>query len=397
MERYNYISYLIDGTKIENYEFAEDLDDLYYKLYSRGEYLDKVIEKKQILNMKVKLKSHELSDFCRQLGTMLKSGVSVTQALKIIEETCVLKKEIKLIYHQLSIDVNTGIALSNAMLRTSAFPYLLVNIIKSSEENATIDSVLLKMAKYYDNDTKIGSKIKGAMIYPTMLLCVTIIAIIAIFNFILPQFLGILEGLTELPLLTKIVMKISSIFVSYGIFIIIGIVGFIVFCMMLKQVPSVKYKIDKLKLKLPYVKGLLSNIYTYRFASTLSSMYFGGISIVYGVNLSATTINNKYLENQLILTVDNLAKGSSLSEALSPVDGLHKKLAASLRVGEETGQLDELLASLAESLEIEANNSIDKLISLLEPITIVFLGITILPIVLSVILPMLKMYSSIGV
>lgn len=397
MERYDYISYLLDNTKIESYEFAEDTNDLYYKLYNRGEYLEKIVNKKQILNMKIKLKSNELSDFCRQLGTMLKSGVSVIQALKIIEETCVLKKEIKLIYHQLYIDVNTGIALSSAMLKTNAFPSLLINIIKSSEENATIDSVLLKMAKYYDNDTKISSKIKGALIYPTLLLCVTIIAVIAIFNFILPNFLGVLEGLTELPLITKIIMKISSIFVSYGVFIIIGIVGFIVLCFILKQVPSIKYKIDKMKLKLPYVKDLLSNIYTYRFASTLSSMYFGGISIVYGVSLSLTTINNTYLESQLKLTVENLAMGSSISEALSPIDGLHKKLSASLRVGEETGQLDELLLSLAESLEIEANNSIDKLISLLEPITIVFLGMTILPIILSVILPMLKMYSSIGV
>lgn len=396
MKKFEYISYLLNGKVIHNTEFAESLDDLCIRLYSRGEYLDRIVNSNSILNTKVKLKSKDLSDFCRELGTMLQSGVSVLRALEIVEETCVSKKDIKLIYHSIYLDVSSGVALSSSMLRTDAFPLLLINIIKASEANATLDTVLLKMARYYDNDTRISNKIKGAMIYPSLLFSVTILAIIGIFNFVLPNFLSVLSGLTELPLLTRIVMKISEIFMKYGFFIAIGIVFFGVCLVGIYSISGVRYNVDKFKLKIPYVGKLLRNIYTYRFASTLSSMYLGGISIVHGVNLSSTTINNSYIENQLLLTSESISMGNSLSEALTTVNGFHPKLASSLRVGEETGKLDELLSSLSSSLEIEANESIDRLIALMEPLTIVLLGILILPVVLSVILPMLKMYQSVG-
>lgn len=397
MKKFEYFSYRLNGDKIHNTEFAEDLDDLILRLYNRGEYLDRVITSKSLLNMKIKLKSKDLADFCLQLGTMLKSGVSVLKSLEIIEETCILKKDIKLIYHTIYLDINSGVSLSNALLKTDAFPLLLINVIKASEENATLDEVLLKMSKYYENDTRISNKIKSAMIYPALLLCVTIVAIIGIFNFILPSFLNVLEGLTELPLLTKIVMSISKVFMQYGLFIILGIIGFIVCCIGLLKLSIVRYSLDRFKLQIPYVGKLLSSIYTYRFASTLSSMYLGGVSIVEGVNLSATTINNRYIESQLWMSTENLSMGTSLSESLMAVDGFHKKFSASIKVGEETGKLDELLLSLASTLETEANESIDRLISLLEPLTIIFLGILILPVILSVIFPMLKMYSSVGV
>lgn len=341
-----------------------------------------------------KLKANELSELCRELASLLGSGVSVVRSFTIISGRDIEPK-LKKAYTNITTQIKRGVPLSDAMeMQGRMFPEMLINMIRAGEESGRIDQTFEKMAAHYEKEYRLNGAVKSAMTYPIILLVLIVVVMMALFTFVLPTFFELFEDM-EVPLITQIVMNISTfirenlIIVSLIAVISVMIIGFIA------QLYPVKYVLDKFTVKVPKISPLIKIIHTARFGRTLASLYASGINIVDCLNISKNTITNYYIREQFDDAIKNVRAGNTLSETLKGIDGFDIKLSQTVEVGEETGQLDRMLNSTADSYEYESQAAINKLITILQPVMIVILAGLVLVVIGSVMLPIFSMYSNI--
>lgn len=341
-----------------------------------------------------KLKANELSELCRELASLLGSGVSVVRSFTIISGRDIEPK-LKKAYGNITTQIKRGVPLSDAMeMQGRMFPEMLINMIRAGEESGRIDQTFEKMSVHYEKEYKLTGAVKSAMTYPIILLVLIVCVMMGLFTFVLPTFFELFDGM-EVPKLTQIVMSLSTfirenvIIVSLLIVIGVMLIGFIV------KLYPVKYQLDKFTVKIPKISPLVKIIQTAQFGRTLASLYASGINIVDSLNISKNTISNYYIREQFDEAVKNVRAGNTLSETLKEIDGFDIKLSQTVEVGEETGQLDRMLNSTADSYEYESQAAINKLITILQPVMIVILAGIVLVVIGSVMLPIFGMYSNI--
>jgi len=394
MPKYNYIAMDLDNNKINNTVDAKDESDLRRILRNQNlvpiKY--KAIDEKKT---SYRLKANETADFSRQLTSMLGSGITIARAMEILKERD-FKPQLKTVYEKIYKDVQQGFALSEAMrFQPRTFPPLLINMYASGEASGKLEQVSNKMAHHYDKENRLNGKVKSAMTYPIILLVVTIAVVMLIFTLVLPEFFETL-GDMELPALTKVVIGISGFMQSYWLYVIIGVLIVIAVCQYLIRIRKVALKVDRLKLRLPIIGKLLKIIYTARFSRTLSSLYTSGISMLNALEITRTTISNSYIEKQFDDVIKSVRNGEALSAAVGMVDGFDKKLSTTILIGEETGRLDAMLESTAESFDYEAEMATGRLVQIVEPVMIVILAIVIGSIMLAVMMPIITLYQNAG-
>jgi type IV pilus assembly protein PilC len=342
-----------------------------------------------------KLKTDEVADFCRQLGAMLSAGIMLIRAMNILSQRN-LKPHIKKIYDDLIMDLQRGSTLSEAMSnRGRTFPELLINMIRAGENTGKLDATCEKMAVTYDKEHRLNGKVRGALVYPIILVCLIIGVILIIFTFVLPQFMGLFENM-ELPLPTKIVMGISDFLVAWGMWLLIAAVAAIAGLIALFQQPGPRRAYDHFKLKLPKIGQLLRIIYTARFARTLSSLYVSGISMIQALSIARTTIGNTYIAAQFDGVIEALGNGRTLSQAIGTVDGFEPKLRSTILIGEESGNLEKMLESVADQYEYDSEMATQSLVTLIEPVLIVVMAVIVAFVIISVLMPIYQLYSNIG-
>lgn len=342
-----------------------------------------------------KIKLTELSELCRQVGTMVSSGISLIMAMNIMTKRQTNPK-LEAIYKDVYIKLQQGFTLSNAMAsQGNAFPTLMISMIRASESSGMMDKTLLRLADQYEKDNKINAKVKSAMFYPIILVVVTIGVVLLVFTMILPNFLDMFEGM-EMPAITKVMFAISDIIINYGEWLVIAILMMVAGVSFLLRVESIRYKFDRFKLSIPKVGSLLKIIYTARFARSMSSLYSSGVSMINSLNLAKTTINNAYIEKQFDEVVATVRDGTNLSSAIHNIDGFDSKLANAVYVGEESGKLDDMLQRTADDFDFESEMAIEKMVTLLQPVMIIILGVMICLVVVSVILPIYGLYGSVS-
>lgn len=353
-------------------------------------------EKGTVKKFSGKLKTPVVADFCRQLGTLLQAGVSLARAMNIISEEHGLKPELRELYLDIQATIRQGVPLSEALERQEGvFPVLLINMIRSGEANGTMDQTALRMADYYEKQHKLNGKVKSAMIYPKVLTTLLVFVVIFIMVYLVPQFQEIFDEMESLPIPTVILLGISDAFKNYWAAILVAVLIAWLVLHFVTQLSVIRYGLDKMKLKIPYIGGLLRKIYTARFARTLCSLYSSGIPIVLALQTSSNTIGNAYIEEQFGDIIARVRSGESLSQVLLQVDGFQKKLASSIMVGEETGNLDDMLNSIADNLDYEAERALERLVALLEPALIIVMAVIIAFVVIAVILPIYQSYATI--
>ncbi|MGB4984759.1 MAG: type II secretion system F family protein [Erysipelotrichaceae bacterium] len=334
------------------------------------------------------------ADFCRQLSSMLSSGVPLIKSIRIMEMRESNKKAIA-VFQEIYSFIYQGNSLTYALNETNSFDTLLISLLKSGEENGQLAQTCAQAAVYYENQNKIESKIKNAMIYPKILMGVSFLAVMAIFTIVLPKFEKIFEKM-ELPAITKFFIMLSNSIMNNWIIYLIGILLLLIIIKFLLKRPMIAYSVDKIKLELPLIGDLWKKIYTGRFARTMASLYSCGVVIDEAVALSASTVDNLYIQKQLMMGVNKINQGQPLSRVLQEVKGFDAKLMAVIYVGEESGELYKLLYNMADSFDYESENSSNKMVALMEPIMIVFLACVVFLIVISVLLPILQSYSVVG-
>ena len=392
MAEYSYLAAKPDGKTVKGTLVAGSPDMLRDNLRRQQLYLLEFDEVKKSGGKR--LKATQLADFCRELSSMLGTGVSLVRAMQIIMNRD-LSPAMKTTFTALNQQIKRGIALSEAMeMQDEVFPELLISMVKAGEANGKLDEALKKMASHYEAEHRTNQDIKGAMTYPIILIVITILVIIAVFTFIFPRLMTVF-GDMELPAITQVMMGISNFLTQQWFMAIVIVLAVGIAIYWITRLEKVKYGWDKFIVKLPKIGPLLKIIYTARFARTFSSLYSGGLTILNALQISKDTIGNRYIAGQFDGVIRMVRQGTSLSEALAAVDGFDVKLTETIAVGEETGRVDELLLSIADSFDYESSMAIKKLVKLIEPIMILIMALVILTVMLSVMLPIYELYGNI--
>ncbi len=342
-----------------------------------------------------KLKTKELSDFCRQIGAMLTAGVPLIKTISILINGDDLSERVRNVYTDIYGSLQRGNSLSEAMQLQGGFPPLLVSAMRAAESSGQMDKTAINMAEHYEKENKLNTKIRSAMFYPIFLLCLTVVVVILIFTFILPRFFDLFKDM-ELPAITQFMLNMANAFKAHGVIIVAGFLILVAVVIFLFRTPPVKLWWDKIKLRIPYIGKLLKIIYTSRFARTLSSLYSSGLTIINALSNTKDTIGNTYVASQFPDLIASVRNGESLSRSIASVDGFSAKLASTINIGEESGNLDYMLTSIADSYDYESEQAMTKLTSLVEPLMIIIMAGVIGFVMVSVMLPILSLYNNIG-
>lgn len=375
---------------------ASDETALNLSLRDEGKFLTQSSEVRE-KQFNGKLKTMIVADFCRQLGTLLGAGVSLVRALNIITGDENLRPKTRAVYNEILRLIKQGVALSDAMEQQApAFPELLINMMRSAESSGNLDGTARRMAEHYEKEHKVNSKVKSAMIYPIILLVMMVVIVIFVVGYILPQFSDMFKTMGELPWMTQMVIGVSDAVTNYWYLLIIGVMLIAMALRMILKIPKVRSRFDKFKIKMPVIGKLLRTIYTARFARTLSSLYGSGVPIMSSILTAARTVGNKYIENQFGESVQLLQQGGTLADAVRRIDGFENKLGSSIYIGEETGNLDEMLDVTADSYDYASEQAINKLVTLLEPCMLIIMGFLVGFIMLAILIPIFGSYDAIA-
>jgi len=394
MPKYYYSALDLTNKKMSGELDARDEDDVRRLLRAQNLVPVKynVIEDKAA---RYRMKALETGEFCRQLSSMLASGITIVRAMEILKERDFSPK-VKKVYDKMHRDVMMGYTLSEAMrLQGKTFPDLLINMFASGEASGQLERVADKMASHYEKEHRLNSRAKAAMTYPLVLLIVTIGAVMLLFIVVLPNLFDMFEGM-DLPAITLFMINASEFMQNYWYIVIIAALLIILLFQFILTIDKVRYHFDHFKLKAPVAGKLVKIIYTARFARTLSSLYSSGIPMLRALEITASIINNKYIAEQFNDVIMNVRNGEPLSATISKVDGFDKKLATTIMIGEESGRLDAMLESTAESFDYEAEVALDKLVQLIQPVMIVIMAAIIGTVMISVMMPMMSLYQNMG-
>ncbi|MDR1542660.1 MAG: type II secretion system F family protein [Clostridiales bacterium] len=341
-----------------------------------------------------KVKTADLTVFCKQLSTMLNAGIPVSRALDILASQTT-NKTMKQALTQVSSHIKQGMTLSKAMRRfRKIFPPLLLNMVESGELTGKLDEVLARMQVHYEKENRINSKIKGAMIYPIVLTTLTVAVMIVMLTFVMPMFADIFSAST-LPLPTRIMLGASDILRNYWYIIIAAVAAFVYGFKMFKKSKEGRRIYDNALLTLPIIGKLMSTIITARFTRTLSTLLSSGVSIIKALESATEITNNVIVMKDMSGVINNVKKGVALSALLKRVQTFPPMMVSMLSIGEETGAIDDMLSKTADFYDDELEVALSKLVALLEPLMIVVMGVGIGGIVIAMYLPMFDMFNNI--
>ena len=396
MAQFKYKAQTIDGKKVSGTMNAADQSELHQRLRDGELFLLSAKEVKSSKGIK-QFKPKVLADFCRQLSTLVAAGVTLVRALNIIARGEAIKPKERAVYEDMLAKIRQGISLSEAMeAQGGAFPPVMIYMFRSAESGGNLDQVSLKMAELYEKDHKLNTKMAGAMIYPKILAGMIVAVILVLTKYVMPQFQELFEQMDTLPLSTRILNSISDFMQSYWYIAIILIVVLWAGAKALLTIASVRLKWHKIKVHMPVFGKLQKTICTSRFARTLSSLYSAGIPIVPSLQIARKTVGNDYIDQQFDNVIPFVRAGNNLSEGLDMVDGFTRKLTDSIRVGEETGSLDNMLMTTSEALEYDADMAINKMMSYVEPIMLIIMGLILAFVMVSVFGAIYGSYDSIA-
>ena len=343
---------------------------------------------------KKKVKLKDLAVFSRQFATMVNSGLSLLRALNILTEQTE-SKELARVLGEVRNDIETGNSLSSGMAKhPDVFPPLMVNMCKAGEVGGFLDSVMLQIANNYEAEVRLRGKVKSAMTYPVVVLCIAVLAVIGMLLFIVPTFQGLFETLGgTLPAPTRVLVALSAGLKLFIVpFIILVIVGLSVW-KKIKRTARVRNIVDPLKLKLPVFGQLFRKIALTRFSRNLGTMMQSGVPILQSLDIVAETTGNVVLERATRAVQESVRTGEALATPLLQHPVFPPMVVQMMAVGEETGALDTMLAKIAEFYDQEVESTTESLTALIEPLMIAFLGGIVGSMIVALYMPIFKIFD----
>ena len=377
MAYYSYVATDVNGATVKGKEYADDYMGLVEKLREKNLFCTQYteIEEKQEA-AQYKFKTKDLAFICRQLSSMLTAGISLVRSLHILytqEENKKAKATLLEIYE----DVQKGRSFSEAVIaRPGVFPNLFVSMVSAGEASGNLDVIMTRVADFYLNQNKINNQIKGAMIYPAVLVVLLIGVFFGLFIFIMPQFRELAGD--DIPPLSQAMFAISDFLIPYWWTIVIAAAAIGITIYFLRKMDWFKLWWDEVKVKAPKVGPLLITIYVSRFSRTMANLYASGLQMVDCIEKSADTMNNEYIARLFRESVvEDVKHGEALSASITKIGVFPGIFTSIIMVGEESGALDEILEKSADYYEDEAATAIAGLTALIEPVIIIILGVMI--------------------
>jgi type IV pilus assembly protein PilC len=356
-----------------------------------------VLEKQAKIRGKTSLKS--LTQFTSQLSTLQDAGLPIVRSLKILEGQ-LERGPFKLTLIGVVEDVESGSPLSDALAKhPGTFDGLYTNMVKAGEAGGVLDVILSRLAGFMDKAAKLRKRVKGAMIYPAVVMFVTVSILLLIMIFVVPKFEEVFKqipGLGELPAITQWLQAISRSLVNnwYVYF------GVIVLMVILYRVFAAsaggRRFFDRVKLRLPIVGKLTRKIIVARFTRTLGTLIASGVPILEALTICQNTAGNVVLENALVKVTESVREGESIAEPLGESGIFDDIVVNMIDVGEETGELDKMLIKVADNYDEEVDVEVGSLVSVIEPLLILFMGGAVFLIVLGLFLPLMKLIQGVG-
>ena len=335
-----------------------------------------------------KVKPKDLAVMTRQLSFMIDAGLPLNQAIEIIG-TQAENKTLKKTLFEVRQAIEGGSSFSDALAEhPHIFNELYTNMVAAGETGGILDTILERLANYIEKNVKLVRAVKSALIYPISVMTIAVAVVIVILWQVIPTFAKLFTGLGRaLPAPTQITIDISNFIGNYILFIVGGIVAFVFLVRWYYSTPGGRLAIDRILLRMPVLGIVLRKISIARFCRTLGTLISSGVPILDGLDITAKTAGNKVIELAVIEARDSVESGKTLSEPLRDSDVFTPMVVQMVNVGEQTGELDAMVNKVAEFYEAEVDAAVADLLSLLEPLIIIFLGTTVGWIVVSMYMP----------
>lgn len=404
---FHYTAINTNGNKEEGDVEATSLDNAIFIVKKKGftsivDVKEKIKVEDNILVVvfgklfKQKITNKDVVIFSRQVATLFASGVSALRAFRLLgqeNENKTLQEEV----FNIADDIEKGTSLSASLAKhPDLFTNFYINMVKSGEESGKLNDVFLYLADYLDRNYELNQKIKKALTYPTFVISTFFVIMAAMLTFVVPKMAAMFaeEGV-QLPLVTRIVLGASSLFVDYWhITFPVIIIGIFAFKRWAKTDDGAE-TIDNYVLKIPVMKTLIQKLFLQRLADNMNTMLTNGVPIVKSIDITASIVENRVYRKLLERVSVKVQTGKSFSKALYEEPLIPNILVQMVHIGEETGELGFILKNLAVFYQRELENSIDNMIALIEPAMIVSLGIGVGVLVSAILLPMYALTDAI--
>lgn len=342
------------------------------------------------------IKMRDVVIFTRQFSTMINSGLPLVQALDILAKQTE-NKALSDVTRAVVFDVESGHTVADALSKhPRAFSDLYVNMVAAGEAGGILDTILMRLAVFMEKNDQLVRKVKGAMIYPGVILSVAVIAISVLLVFVIPVFEKMFGSVgLALPLPTRIVIGISAFLRGYWWVLGGGITGGVFALRSYYKTPNGKLQIDKLLLALPVLGDVLRKSAVSRFTRTLGTLISSGVSILDGLEITAKTAGNRVIQDAIMASRASIAGGDTIAAPLAKSNVFPPMVISMIAVGESTGGLDEMLAKIADFYDEEVDAAVSGLLALFEPVMIVFLGVIVGGMVVAMYLPIFDMINAV--
>lgn len=399
MTIYEYKGKTLGGKAVAGELKAKNRAELERYLRTNKIVVTSVSKKASQINIKIGtgIKKIDISRFTRQFATMISAGLPMVQCLEILGVQ-MESPEFKKIINEVRESVQSGSTLSEAMSRhKKAFDDLYVNMVEAGEVGGALDTILIRLATYREKADKLIRKVKGALVYPIVVMVVAVGVTFAMLRFIVPVFAKMFSGLgAELPAPTQFVLGISHFLQSNTLLLILGMIGIAVAYKLYVRRPDGRLVVDKLKLRMPLLGDIIRKSAISRFTRTLSTLLSSGVSILDALNITARTSGNMVLQNAIRRAMLSIAEGETITAPLKDSGVFPPMVTQMISVGEKTGGLDEMLSKIADFYDEEVDAAVAALTSIIEPVIIVFMGAMIGGILIAMYLPMFDIIGKIS-
>lgn len=342
------------------------------------------------------IKKVEVSRFTRQFATMIGAGLPMVQCLDVLAGQ-VDNKELAKVISQVRDAVQSGATLSDAMAKhPKVFDQLFTNMVEAGEVGGALDAILVRLAVYREKADQLVRKVKGAMVYPAVIVIVALGVTVGMLTFIVPTFAKMFGGVgAELPAPTQIILALSNFLQANFMYLTLGTVGFFVGIGFWKKTPSGALLWDRMLLMLPVLGNLVRKSSVARFTRTLGTLLASGVSILEALEITAKTAGNLVVANAINKSVLAIAEGDTITGPLKATGVFPPMVTQMIGVGEKTGGLDDMLNKIADFYDEEVDEAVTALTSVIEPIIIVVMGAVIGGILVAMYLPMFDIIGKI--
>ncbi|MEA5095464.1 MAG: type II secretion system F family protein [Sedimentibacter saalensis] len=356
----------------------------------------KLSERIHITQKSRKIKLKELSIFCRQMNSMLKSGISIEKCIEILSIQTE-ERNFSTVLKNMHKCLLTGSTFSEAVESSNeVFTAMFLSMVQAGELSGNLELVMERLAVQYGKEYKTESKVKSAMTYPVVLAVVATVVVVFLLIYVMPTFVDLYEssGVT-LPYVTRILLMLSSWLKNYWQYIaLVLLISVLIISRVMKNI-NIRYKIDSLKLRIPLYRTLKVKLDASRFARTLSTLVKSGVPLLSGLEAVSAIVGNECIKSLILCAREDVRKGSSLSYSIESNGVFPPMVYNMVKIGEESGELEDILNKTADFYDEEVENTIQKLVALIEPAMIVLMAVIIGFIMLAMVTPMFDMVNTV--